>query len=137
MNNKWVWTNQYLPQTLAVAVMIAYFRAIFALVGLIMPTIFGNYTSFGWMLVGLGVLGAFGIANVRLWGYYLSIVISVLSLITFNGRLTQRIPMRMFFDLLISQNNLFNLMFQIAIICLLLHPMSRNYAKKNFEKTIP
>lgn len=137
MNNKWVWTNPYLPQTLQISVLIGYFHGFFALIGLIMPRIFGGYTSFGWLLIALGVLGSFGVANVRLWGYFISLVAAILSLITFNGIVTRPIPLDVFFDALVSRDNLLNLMFQLATIALLLHPMSRNYVKKHFEKTIP
>lgn len=137
MNNKFVWTNPYLPQTLQYSVLLAYFQAAFAVVGLIIPQIFGTYTSFGYLLTVLAVLGAFGIANLRLWGYFIAVAVSIVSLITIRGIVTRPINPSIYFHALFSSNNLVNLIFGIAIIALVLHPMSRNYVKKNFVKTIP
>ena len=145
--NKFVWTNPYLPQTLQISVFLAYFHAVFVAIGLILPYIpilrnllsifIASYTTFGYLLTILGVLGAFGIANLRLWGYYIGVAVAILSVVTLYGRLTQIIPLGLYFEILFSRNNLINLIFGVAIIALLLHTESRDFIKRNFEKTIP
>lgn len=131
---RWVWTNPYLPQTLQISVVIAYFSAV---IQILFTGVLGlNVFLFG--IIGLTVLGAFGVANLRWWGYIISVVMAILPfvldlmIVTANGD-----SLGKYFASLFLGPNIINTIFQIAILALLIHPMSWHYVKQNFEKTIP
>jgi hypothetical protein len=114
------WLDRTQPQTLYIATMLMYFNAALSL-------LFGtrfNVTVFGIhhgaLLVGLLVIvgevaGAWGIANEKKWGYLLALVVAVLLLA----------------ETLLSfySGALITLVFEIALVALLLHPQSREYRR--------
>jgi hypothetical protein len=111
------YVNPMQPQTLQIAVFLLYFDAFFnALYGL----------TEGALLLLLaaaaGAFGAYGIANERKWGYGLSLVAAFSP---FLLNLAYGFP-------LLSGGTL-NLLFEIALIALLLHPMSRDYQRIWFK----
>ncbi len=133
--NKYVWHNPYLPQTLQVAEIILYFSNILSIVFIGLQ---GGITLSILAITALQILAAFGIANLRWWG----IILGVVSVAFQSVRLTFLALQYgvSIFDVLkyfLSGNQIINTMFTVAILVLLLHPMSRSYAKANFTKRIP
>ena len=114
-----VWVNPRQPQTLYIAQMLMYFRGGIALV---FGVLFGGSLTVFSLLFAVGnVVAAFGIANERRWGYKLGVavaaltlVIALLVLIDSFGRLW---------------GQMIGLLFDIALVALLLHPMSRGYQR--------
>lgn len=108
------WTNPTQPQTLQIAVFLLYINAVFtALLG-------GLGSIIGIALVAGGAAGGFGIANEKRWGYNLGLAMAFLPFIlriAFNGVENM------------LGGSIINLMFEIALVALLLHPQSRDYQK--------
>jgi hypothetical protein len=108
------WTNPTQPQTLQIAVFLLYINAVFT-------ALLGGLGSFiGLALVVGGAAGGFGIANEKRWGYRLGLAMAFLPFvlrIAFNGVED------------IFGGSIVNLMFEIALVALLLHPQSRDYEK--------
>ena len=108
------WTNPTQPQTLQIAVFLLYINAVFtALLG-------GLGSIIGIALVAGGAAAGFGIANEKRWGYKLGLAMAFLPFvlrIAFNGVEN------------IFGGSIINLMFEIALVALLLHPQSRDYEK--------
>ena len=114
-----IWVNPRQPQTLYIAQLLLYFRGGLALV---FGLLFGFSFSVFSLLFALGnVMAAFGIANERRWGYKLGVTVATLvlvaSLLVLIGNFN-----RLWGDLI-------GLMFDIALVALLLHPLSRNYQR--------
>jgi hypothetical protein len=100
------WTNPSQPQTLQIAVFLLYINAVFALlVGDIITT-------------AGGAAAGFGIANERRWGYVLGLIIAFLPLVA-------RLAYRSAF----VADGAIALMFEVALVALLLHPQSRDYQR--------
>jgi hypothetical protein len=104
------WTNPSQPQTLQIAVFLLYINAVFAL-------LFGGLGSvYGLMIIAGGVAGGLGIAQEKRWGYGVALAVGLLP-----------------FVLIIAGNALITgvigLMFDIALVALLLHPQSREYQR--------
>ena len=113
-----VWVNPRQPQTLYIAQMLMYFRGGIALV---FGFLFGSLTVFSLLFAVGNVAAAFGIANERRWGYKLGVavaaltlVIALLVLIDSFGRLW---------------GQMIGLLFDFALVALLLHPISRSYQR--------
>ena len=107
------WFNQGHPQTLQTATILLYFEGVLGL-------FFGNY---GGVVVCVGmVVGGFGVANDKRWGYGLAIAAAVLN-VAYIFLIWGIGPAFTNF------NSLLSLMFGGALIALLLHPMSRNYQR--------
>ena len=109
------WINPHQPQTLYSAVILCYIQAFFAV-------LFINALGpLGLLITVALAAGGFGIANEKKWGYILGIVMAVLPILA----------------LVIWHNGfalgLISLMFQIALVCLLLHPQSREYQRIWFK----
>ncbi len=104
--------NQTQPQTLVIATLLLYLNGFFNVI---------NGLSFSTLLLIVGIAmgaGAFGIANEKKWGYGLAVaaaVINVLFLLTFFS--------------LGSLSGLISLVFDVALVLLLVHPMSRDYQR--------
>jgi hypothetical protein len=108
--NGYRWFDPHQPQTLQIATMLLYLNGVIGLV-------FGGFASaLGFLILFASLAGAFGMANSKKWGYVLAVLAAVLPLIftLANG---------------LGGADLINLMFEIALVALLLHPMSRNYQK--------
>jgi hypothetical protein len=109
------WVNQSQPQTLQIAVILLYIDAVFAVLRF-HPVL---------ILVGIGsAVAAYSIANERKFGYVLGIVMAFLPA-----------AFRVWFfglDALFGVD-LISLMFEVALIALLLHPQSREYQRIWFK----
>lgn len=110
------WLNRSQPQTLQIAAMLLYLNAFFQLLGGL-----GGRSVF--LLLSLAlvvgqVAGAFGIANERKWGYVVALVASGIVA-----------GFAVFFAVVFgfAFSALLNMMFDVAVVALLLHPMSRSY----------
>ena len=119
------WVNPAQPQTLQIATFLFYFNAAFGLLALVIRP--GAYTGIGVMLgmviIGGQVLAGWGIANEFKWAYPLAIAMAVL-------------PFLLRFFLLgnpFAGTDVINLMFEIALVALLLHPQSRDHQRIWFK----
>lgn len=123
MNSEYKLFNQAQPQTLVIAQMLLYLNAVFGL-------IFGTYTviAFGWTIAVISLLamaaGAFGIANEKRWGYIVGIVAAGVQLAALLLLVVQ-----VGFNI----NVLISLLFDGALVALLVHPQSREYQKVWFR----
>ena len=114
-----VWVNPRQPQTLYIAQMLMYFRGGIALV---FGLLFGSSLTVFSLLFAVGnVVAAFGIANERRWGYKLGVAVASLTLAIALLLLVGSFG-RLWSDLI-------GLLFDIALVALLLHPMSRGYQR--------
>ncbi len=99
------------PQTLQIAVFLLYINAVFLLLG-------------GGIVFAVAMAAAgFGIANEQKWGYGLGIVAAILPL-----ALLLAFGLDAVFDA-----DIIGLMFDIALVALLLHPQSREYQRIWFK----
>ena len=118
------WLNQGQPQTLVIACFLLYFNAILVLL-VELGTSFTALRGLDLLPIAAGVAGAYGIANERRWGYYLAVVVAFLPFILAA--------------LINSNHNPFGgappltLVFEVALIALLLHTQSREYQKVWFK----
>ena len=108
--------NPTQPQTLQIAVFLLYLNGIFTL-------LFGGiFVPFGVLIIVGSVAAAYGIANERKWGYGLGVAMALLP-----------------FALIIANRSnplnggIINLLFEVALVALLLHPMSRDYQRIWFK----
>ena len=118
--NNWKWVNHFQPQTLVIATFLCYVDAIFGL-------IFGiAATSALAALVVIAALaaGGFGIANEKRWGYAVAVlgaVLQVVMLVAYYGAGV------------LTSTAIISLLFDGALVALLLHPMSREYQRIWFK----
>lgn len=108
------WTNPSQPQTLQIAVFLLYINAFFV-------AIFGGILNpIGILLIAGGVAGGLGIAREKRWGYGVGLLMAFLPFI-----------LRIAFGGLGAAlgGSIINLMFEIALVALLLHPQSRDYQR--------
>jgi hypothetical protein len=112
------WMNQSQPQTLQISVFLLYINAFFtAFYG-------GLGTAIGLVLIAANVAAGFGVANEKKWGYGLALAVAFLPFVL-------RLLLSGIDDVL--GTNLINLMFEIALVALLLHPQSREYQRIWFK----
>jgi hypothetical protein len=113
------WTNPSQPQTLQIAVWLLYFNGV---LGLVFGTVFGRLGPLLAIAALVGCVAAgFGIANEARWGYGLGVALAglqVLLYVVVAGGLTGLLG-----PLLIS------FAFAVALLALLVHPMSREYQR--------
>lgn len=104
------WINQSQPQTLQIAVFLLYANAVVSAFYMLLgaPAQFVLPAAVG------GAAAGYGIANEKRWGYWL-------------GLATASVPF--VFILLGASVNPIGLMFDIALIALLLHTQSREYQR--------
>ncbi len=119
------WVNPAQPQTLNIATFLLYFNAAFGVLGyLLRPSL---YTGTRLLLLvaiiaGQAVAG-WGIANERKWAYGLAIAMAILPF-----------AVRFYFDgNPFAGTDILSLMFEIALVALLLHPQSRDYQRIWFK----
>ena len=115
-----VWVNRRQPQTLYIAQLLMYFQGglslLFAMLG---ARSLGVYT----LTIAVGkLMAAFGIANERRWGYKLGVVVAVVPVALLLLLAVTDTPRWLWADA-------FGLLFDIALVALLLHPMSRDYQR--------
>ncbi|MFN2503122.1 MAG: hypothetical protein ABR540_02625 [Acidimicrobiales bacterium] len=113
------WLNPAQPQTLQIAVFLLYINAAFATFDMFRLSFF---PLIGIALVVGGILGGFGIANERKWGYGLGVAMAFLPF-----------AYRFWRDGNPLTSNILSLMFEIALVALLLHPQSRDYQRIWFK----
>ena len=112
--------NPAQPQTLVIAVYLLYFHAGFLLFALLVN---GQFPLLYMAFVIGGFIAAYGISNEFKWAYALGIVMAALP---FALRFyTSGNPF--------AGTDLLNLMFEIALVALLLHPQSRDYQRIWFK----
>lgn len=108
------WYSQHQPQTLQIAVALLYWNAF---LGLLFAVLEHSDVGARYLLVIIAdAAGGFGIANERKWGYVVALVAAIgtlVLLVTTGG----------------AVGGLLNFIFEVALVALLLHPMSRNYYK--------
>lgn len=112
--------NPAQPQTLVIAVYLLYFHAGFLLFSLLVN---GAFPLVYLALVAGGFLAGWGISNEFKWAYILGIVMAVLPFVL--RFLDQGNPL--------ASGDLIGLMFEIALVALLLHPQSRDYQRLWFK----
>ena len=114
------WVNPQQPQTLYIAQLLMYFQGgftlVFAMLGARSLTVYALAIAVG------KVLAAFGIANERRWGYKLGVVVAAVPIVLLLLLAVTDTPRWLWADAI-------GLMFDIALIALLLHPMSRGYQR--------
>jgi hypothetical protein len=108
------WLNPHQPQTLQIAVVLLYSRAAMALLfgGLFVPIIL--------VIAAAGIAAGYGIANEQRWAYSVGIGVAALPIalgILFGG----------------FGADIISLMFDVALVALLLHPQSRDYQRVWFS----
>jgi len=115
------WIDPHQPQTLYIAVFLLYANAFWAVVAM------GTYNIFPLLSLGVvagSIAGGWGIANELKWGYALGVVMAfvpfLLRLVYGGGES-------------VASGSLVNLLFDIALVALLLHPESRNYQRIYFK----
>ncbi len=112
--------NPAQPQTLVIAVYLLYLGAGFLLFALLVN---GQFPLLYLALVAGGFAAGYGISNEFKWAYALGILVAVLPFAVrfyYSGN-----PL--------STGSLLNLMFEIALVALLLHPQSRDYQRIWFK----
>ena len=120
------WLNQSQPQTLVIACFLLYINAAFGVLNVLRVGSVIRLTGLGlayyMIVIAGGILAGFGIANERKWGYLLGLVTAfapfVLALILVGNPFAA---------------DLISLIFEIALVALLLHPQSREYEKVWFK----
>ena len=115
--NNYQWLNHGQPQTLQNATILCYIDAVLGIIN----GVFQVAPPVGlFIVVGLAA-GGFGIANERKWGYALAVAAAVLQVaiwFIFLG-----------LDVFSDVGVLLSVMFDIALVALLLHAQSRSYQK--------
>ena len=107
------WLDRSQPQTLQIATVVMYVNAVFALIG-------GAFLSpLGLVLTAGSAAAGWGIANERKLFYWLGVVVAGLNVLLLVA--------------VHSFNVAINLLFAIALLGLLLHPMSRSYYRTWFH----
>ena len=114
--------NRSQPQTLLIAVFLLYIEAAFSLINML---IYGFFSVLLLAAAAGGVAAGYGIANEKKWGYWLGVTVAFLPFVL---RLLYGGP-----DALLATGQLLNLMFEIALVALLLHPQSRDYQRVWFK----
>ena len=119
------WLNQAQPQTLQIAVFLFYLNAASFLIftGLLSSRFsridFELLTAIA--LYAAQVAAAYGIANEQRWGYGLGVGVAGLALVL------------ALIGSMIFRRNIIGLMFDVALLALLLHPQSRDYQRIWFK----
>ena len=112
------WTNPSHPQTLQIAVFLLYANAVF---GLLFQTPFQLFGILGFLVVVAYAAGGFGVANDQNWGFIVAVAVSALVLVATLATFG------------IQLGNIITLMFDVALLVLLIHPLSRSYRQIWFK----
>lgn len=110
------WFNQSQPQTLQIAVWLLYFNAFWALFGLLISA-----SPLNLLFLAGNVAAGYGISSEKKWGYGLGVAMAFLPFVlrfALGG-----------FGAAFNTANIIGLMFEIALVALLLHPQSRDYQR--------
>lgn len=110
------WTNHSQPQTLQIAVFLLYAEAGFYLFYLLVGLASPQFTA---PIIAGRVAAGFGIANEKKWGYWVGVAMALLPLaLIFSG---------------LARFNVISLMFDVALVALLVHPESRDHQRLWFK----
>jgi len=118
------WVNPSQPQTLQIAVILFYISAVFSV---LLPPPFVPYMLSLAIGVAFGFSG-YGIANDRKWGYNLGVAAASVR-VAFGVAL----PLAADFTLILNPGFWLIALFPVALLALVLHPMSRSYQRIWFE----
>ena len=118
--NNWKWVNHFQPQTLVIATFLCYIDAVFGvLFGVIATSVFAQLA-----IIALLGAGGLGIANEKRWGYATAVSGAVLQLVMLIA---------VFGAAVLTSTAIISLLFDGALVALLLHPMSREYQRIWFK----
>jgi hypothetical protein len=111
------WVNPHQPQTLYMGVILCYIQGVFAILS------YPDFGPFALLILGGLVAGGFGIANEKKWGYLLAVATAVFQvlLLLANGPGLNNVHV------------IIELGFDVLLVVLLTHPMSRNYQRIWFK----
>jgi hypothetical protein len=112
--------NPSQPQTLQTGVLLCYLSAVF---GLIFGVVASSAILALFIIIGLAA-GGYGIANEKRWGYGLAVGVAVLRvavLLVFARSSVFEFPL------------ILTLIFDVALVALLVHPESRQYQRIWFK----
>ena len=119
------WFNPNVPQTLYIAQFLLYFDAFWMVLGVFIG---GGLGVLGLIALAAYVYGAYGIANEQKRGYQVAVVASFIPLglrvLQFAFGVAGADVMYVLFT-----DNVLHVIFESALIALLLHPMSREHQK--------
>ncbi len=115
------WINAGQPQTLQIAVFLLYINAVFSAFAMLRAGVFPVLVL---AMAGGSVAAGYGIANERKWGYLLGVAMAVMPFV-----------LRVLYLGLgaLLAVDIITLMFEIALLALLLHPQSRDYQRIWFK----
>jgi hypothetical protein len=116
VNDQWKWVNQFQPQTLYIATILCYIDAVFG--------IFNGFNLVNIAIVLCLAAGGFGVANEKRWGYAVAVIGAVLQVLVLFA---------IFGAAVLTSLAIISLFFDIALVALLLHPMSREYQRIWFK----
>jgi hypothetical protein len=107
--------NQFQPQTLFIATVLLYINAVFAVL---------SFSLVSLVLAAALAGGGYGIANEKRWGYGLAVGVAVLQLV---------VLLLFFRSDAFSFPIILTLIFDVALVALLVHPESRQYQRIWFK----
>ena len=118
--NQWKWVNQFQPQTLYMATILCYVDAVSGLIfGVIATSVLAALV----IIAALGA-GGFGIANEKKWGYAVALA----------GAVLQLVMLFLIFGIHVFTGTIIiSLLFDVVLVALLVHPMSREYQRIWFK----
>ena len=115
------WFNSSQPQTLQTGVILCYLSAVF---GLLFGVVANSAIIGLFIIVGLAA-GGYGIANEKRWGYVLAVTAAVLHVLMYLLIFRS--------DIVSNVSLLVSFVFDVALVLLLVHPMSRDYQRIWFK----
>ncbi|MHB8295198.1 MAG: hypothetical protein ACYDH5_11365 [Acidimicrobiales bacterium] len=118
------WLNTTQPQTLQIAVLLLYLTAVLSLVSGVLGSAIG---PIGLVLAVAPAAGGYGVANERKWGYIVALVAAFVPF-AFLALAVATVGIGG-----VLSTGLISLMFEIALVALLLHPQSREYQRIWFK----
>jgi len=109
--------NPHQPQTLYMGVILCYIQGVFAILS------YPDFGPFAFLILGGLVAGGFGIANEKKWGYLLALATAVFQVLIVLA----------VYRTLADIGVLIQLAFDVLLVVLLAHPMSRSYQRIWFK----
>ena len=110
------WFDRSLPQTLQIATLLLYMNGIVTL-------LFSSFAPLVFLPAAAELVGAYGISNSKRWGYITAVVGAVFPLLILA---IYAVSLQISIFKLIFASPL-TLVFEIALVALLLHPQSRQH----------
>ncbi|NNN19495.1 MAG: hypothetical protein HKL84_06520 [Acidimicrobiaceae bacterium] len=112
------WFDRSLPQTLQIATLLLYMNGV-------VTVLFSAFAPFILLPAVAELVGAYGISNSKRWGYITAVVGAIFPLLIL---LIDAVSFRISIFSIIFSSPL-TLIFEIALVALLLHPQSREHQK--------